>query len=167
MRRVAAVLVLISSTMVVTAAGAAAYESTGYDPDDREILISDPDIASTTRRVWTSEHGRFLSIEITAYEDFGDWWSIDVRLDSRRGRRVDFIMNLQNRDHGGTSCTVYKPDSGNVHRRPLRQSGDEVSCRVAIRHVESDKRIRWKLISTSGYDGGETDYAPNNRAWYT
>jgi hypothetical protein len=39
-------------------------------------------------------------------------------------------------------------------------------CRVPAGTVRPTKRIRWKLISITGYEDGETEYAPNNRGWY-
>ena len=89
---------LLSLLVLPASAGiAAGYEDTGYDPDDRDIVASDPDIASTTRRVWRKHSGRFLTIIVRAYEEFGIYWSVKARLDSRGGPRVDYTLVLVQR----------------------------------------------------------------------
>lgn len=168
MRRSAALLIGMGTLWLVSVTGvAAAYEDTGSDPDDRAVLVHDPDIASTTRRVWTKEAGRFLSVLIRAYEEFGIYWGIEARLDSKGGPRVDYTIRLYNADTGGAGCDLYRRTGFNhVARGHFRQAGDEVRCRIRVRDLHPTKRIRWKLISESGY-GGPTEYAPNDRTWYS
>ena len=170
MRRRIVSFALLSLLILPAGAGiAAGYEDTGYDPDDRAIVASDPDIASTTRRVWRKHSGRFLSIVLRAYEEFGIYWRVKARLDSRGGPRVDYTLSLFNADHGGTGCNLYRRTDivRELAAGHFQQSGDRASCGIRIRHLHPTKAVRWKLISESGYEDGDIEYAPNDRTWYT
>ncbi|MGZ8582269.1 MAG: hypothetical protein ACXWXG_02965 [Actinomycetota bacterium] len=143
------------------------YRDTGYDPDDRAVLGYDPDIISTTRRVSMTSARRVLAVIVRSQEDFEIYWGVEVRLDSRGGRRFDYWMDLHDNDSGGYGCWVREAgrDGGGVRGRFVYGT-DRVVCRVRIGVEHPDKRIRWKLISTSRYEG-VTEYAPNDRGWYT
>jgi hypothetical protein len=161
--------VVVSSVIAVLAlpATASAYVDRGTDPDDRAPVRYDPDIRATVRKVETGSHGRRLTIVVRAYEELGIWWSIEVRMDARGGRHADTGMRLWNADTGGTGCDVWKRG----HRsEPLegrfRQAGDGARCRVPIRWIDPNKRIRWRLVSETLDPGdGETERAPN-AGWY-
>jgi hypothetical protein len=159
--------VLVSCLIAVLAlpATASAYVDRGSDPDDRASVGYDPDIRATVRKVETGFHGRRLTIVVRAYERFGIYWFIEVRMDARGGRRADTGMRLWNADQSGMGCEVWK----RAHRREalegaFGQTGDRARCRVPIRLIDPNKRIRWRLVSESGYDG-ETERAPD-AGWY-
>lgn len=165
-----AVAGMVLITLTAAPRNATAYEDTGYDPDDRAVVGFDPDIASTTRRLWSQDRGRFLSVIVRAYEEFGFYWFIDARLDSRGGPRVDFTIRLFNADMEGAGCALFRrTGSRQVTDGNWRQTGHGTRCVVPIRHLQPTKEIRWKLISHSGYDEeeSETEYAPNDRTWYS
>jgi hypothetical protein len=152
--------------VVVQVSTAQAYRDVGYDPDDRPVEL-DPDIRSTTRFVGKLHNKRVLAIAVRAYEDFGLWWRIDVRLDARTGPRADYVMRLWNRDTGGLGCDLRRIGESDTGRGVFRQSGRKVSCQVFIERVKATKRIRWKLVSPSGHSGGISEYAPNGGGWYS
>jgi hypothetical protein len=144
---------------------ASAYESRGTDPDDRAVLGSDPDIRATIRRVETGRERRTLAIVVRAYEDFGVWWSMTAPLDTRGGSKIDAFMSLYNADLNGSGCRAYRRgDREDAMEGRFVQSGDRVRCRVPIRVVRPNKRIRWRLVSRSAYDEreSETERAPNS-----
>lgn len=159
------VLVSCLITVLALPTTASAYVDRGSDPDDRASVGYDPDIRATVRKVKTGSHGRRLTIVVRTYERFGIWWSIDVRMDARGGLRADTGMELWNADQSGMGCWVWKRG----HRRDpvkgtFRQRADRARCRVPIRLIDPNKRIRWRLVSESGYDG-ETERAPD-AGWY-
>jgi hypothetical protein len=161
------VLALTIATLVVLPSSAAAYWNRGYDPDDRKAVGFDPDVQTTTRRVFAKADGkRYLVVEFTAYEKLGLYWSVRVRLDARGDSTVDHDMVLYNLDQSGKGCRIHRLGSSTWVRGDFLQHGDMARCRVPAGTVRPTKRIRWKLISITGYEDGETEYAPNNRGWY-
>jgi hypothetical protein len=145
---------------------AVAYQDVGVDPDDRPVLAFDPDIRRTVRNVFVGAEGRVLRIRVWTYEDLGIFWSMTVRLDSRRWIRWDYTMVLFNFDLSGKGCSVYRRG----HRDEaiegwFRQEGDLTRCRVPLSLVHPEKRIRWRIVSPTGYEGGITERAPNH-GWY-
>jgi hypothetical protein len=92
MRRCTWTLALIAAVVLGTAVPVGArgwYIDTAHDPDDRPVMGYDPDIRSTTRKVSAVNGDRVLRIVVRAYEDFGLYWFVTVRLDTRGGRLVD------------------------------------------------------------------------------
>jgi hypothetical protein len=163
-----AVICILISAFLTMPGSAAAYQDTGYDPDDRAVVGDDPDIRSTTRRVALAGDGRVLKIKVRAYEDLGVWWRMEVLLDSRRGPRFDFRLVLRNGDVGGSGCSLDRRGGGDDFiEGSFRQAGDRTRCTVPARLVDPDKRIRWRIRSPSGYDEPEsvTERAPDH-GWY-
>jgi hypothetical protein len=170
MRMVAAAcLALLIVPLDAGAVSAFGYRDKGLDPDDRKAIGYDPDVRSTTRRVWQSPNGwRFLSVKFRAYEELGVYWGVNARLDSRRGPRADYIMGLYNADNGGADCSIWEPgrqDTTQIDGR-FYQGTDYASCRVPLKVVHRDKRIRWRLVSRSGYVKDNWDIAPNGGGYY-
>lgn len=139
---------------------ALAYEVRGFDPDDRAAIGGDPDIRSTILRVGPTENGRALVLVVRAYETLSDWWTVEARLDAQGERRADHILLLWNADTGGLGCSVRERRDHETERGAFHQNGRAARCRVPIRLVEPDEPIRWRLVSTSGYDG-DLEVAPN------
>jgi hypothetical protein len=152
--------------LAISITAVAAYEDTGFDPDDRAIVGSDPDVHRTTRRVFSTSHGRMLSISVRAYEEFGLYWGLRIPLDSRGGPHSDYVMRLFNADQSGAGCSISGQGEGRS-TGGFRQDGFVAACRVPARLAHPNKGIRWKIISESGYNEpqGETERAPN-RGWY-
>jgi hypothetical protein len=153
------------------------YTDTGFDPDDvpddqgAESSQRDPDIRSTTRKVTANATGgRSLSIVVRTYEYFYGYWTILVRVDSRGGPHADARMRLYDDGAGRTTCKVWFFSSGVTHRGELRFGGEppsyrRVLCRVPLRWVHPNKRIRWKLFSRAAGNGID-EYAPDDHSWY-
>ena len=161
------VLATILATLLLTPAPALAYRDKGHDPDDRPALGFDPDIRATVRSVWLTEHaGRQLRVKFRAYERLGVWWFVNVRLDSRGGPQVDYVIFLSDQDLGGSGCAIRRGLPGPPVEGSFSQERDRASCRVPARLVRPTKKIRWKLVSPSGYDG-TSDAAPNGSRWFT
>ena len=164
-RKLLAILVL---ALVIPATPAYGYDDVGHDPDDRRAVGEDPDIKTTRRVVWRAADGRRrLKINTRAYEPFGLFLSIIVRIDSRAGPRPDFIMRMWNFDNSGRGCDVHP--RGHPHqetRGRLRQRGNLTACRVLLSTVRPTKRARWRLFSPTQYPQGENEYAPNDRTFY-
>lgn len=155
-----------------TSASTFGYVDKGLDPDDRPIdrtscCQQDPDIRSSTRRVWEGKAGRrWLSVSFRAYEPLSGYWSVTVGLDSRGGRFVDHWMHFGDDGLGQTSCFLGSGKRLGTYHAP--RFGDRASCRVPLRWVAPSKHIRWKLFSPKGFEGTGVridEYAPD-RGWY-
>jgi hypothetical protein len=164
-----AVFVLAFTALALLPGRVLAYEDTGFDPDDRRPLGSDPDLRSTTRTVWHGDDGRRrLRIRIQAYEPFGLWWFVEVRIDSRGGLATDFVMRIWNQDQSGKGCSIHpRGHPGQAERGRFGQRADRARCTVLLSTVNPTKRLRWKLVSPTGYGPpGERDVAPNDLTFY-
>jgi len=151
-----------------TSRAAVGYRDVGYDPNDRPVVGYDPDIRSSLRRVYPTDDGRMLKVKVTAHERLGVWWYMEVFLDTRGGPEPDAKMFLANGDLSGRGCsiaTLRGPD--HWRRGRFRQHHRWTSCRVRAGFVKPDKRIRWRIVSPSGYEEPEstTERAPNH-GWY-
>jgi hypothetical protein len=165
---VACVAVLILP-LGANATPAFGYRDVGLDPDDRRPIGYDPDLRSTARKVWASPDGqRFLTIQFSAYEDLGVYWGVFVYLDSRAGVHRDYVMSLSNADNGGKGCEIReRGHSWDAAKDGKFFQGVAVAkCRIPLKWVHRTKRIRWRLVSPSGYVHGNVDIAPNDRGWY-
>ena len=151
MRRRLALSLAVAAALASLGPAALAYEMRGFDPDDRKAVGGDPDIRSTILRVGPTEHGRALVLVIRAYETLSDWWTVEARLDAQGERRADHILLLWNSDTGGAGCTIHERRDHETERGAFHQHGRAARCRVPI---------RWRLVSTSGYDG-DLEVAPN------
>jgi hypothetical protein len=162
------VLTAMCVGLVLSAGPALAYTDRGFDPDDRRVIGFDPDIRSTVRKVWTTDgSSRALRVKFQAYERLGNYWSVMVFLDSRRGPKADYVIELDNADMSGKGCSVYpRGHRGQEVPGSFRQRRDTALCRVRARLVDPTKRIRWRLRSPSGYVHDNVDIAPNGGGWY-
>jgi hypothetical protein len=155
----------VGIALTLQAGSALAYQDVGFDPDDRAVVGGDPDIRSTARVVWTDRGLRWLKVRFTAYEPLSFFWRVKARLDSRGGRRVDYVIELWNADNSGRGCAVHRQgqtNGDNWVRANFRQVDDDTArCVVRLYQVRPTKRIRWRLRSPSGY-GAEADLAPNS-----
>jgi hypothetical protein len=157
---------LLAASVLLAPGVAVAYQDVGFDPDDRPVLGADPDIRRTVRRVFLGAEGRVLRIRVWTYEDLGLYWSMTVRLDTRRWIRPDYTMVLYNGDNSGRGCYVYpRGHRSEAVRGRFRQQDDLARCRVPLALVHPDKRIRWRIVSPTSYEGGITERAPNH-GWY-
>ena len=159
-RRLVPVLVSALVIAVASSASASGYRSTGFDPNDRRDRFR-PDISSTTRKVWAAPNGHsYLTVTIRTYKDLPSWWDARVALDSRGGALRDLRMHIWNGGDDGHGCDV-DGKKGSFH-----QQGRWARCRVPLRYVDPNKRIRWKVVALAAFDVGNPDYAPNGRGWY-
>lgn len=168
MRRLVILAVVASVLVSPGTASAFGYSDSGFDPDDRTFFL-DPDIRKTTRTVSVVNGTAYLKVSFWAYEYLGDWWDVRVNLDTRRGPRLDFRMDLHNSEDAGSDCSWQARASSDPKRwgdGAFKQIDDKASCRVLLSKVKPTKRIRWKLISVSRH-GYETEFAPNGGGWYT
>ena len=166
-----ALLVALCMALLLPASSALAYQDVRLDPNDRPAVGYDPDIRSTGRVVYTTAQGvRRLRVGFRAYEPLGVWWTVDVYIDSKGGPRADYVMKLANTDvTAGKGCGITPVGGGGADRRKgrFRQHGDQATCSVRLSLLVHTKRIRWRLVSPSGYDPpGTTDIAPNGGGWY-
>jgi hypothetical protein len=162
-----AIVVVVCTTIPVFAFG---YKDYGSDPDDRKAIGFDPDIRATARKVWAAPNGqRYLTISFSAYEPLGIYWFVLVKVDSRGGPFADRKIQMENADQGGKGCWVWRAGASRstARRGAFRQSRQVATCRLPLRYFQPNKRIRWKLISPSGYVKDNVDAAPDSRGWYT
>jgi hypothetical protein len=160
-------LVVVASTAIP--AFTSGYTDYGSDPDDRRPVGFDPDIRATARKVWAAPNGhRYLTMSFWTYEHLGLYWVVLVKIDSRGGPLADHRLEMYNADQSGKGCSMWKAgaSSSTARRGAFRQSGRLATCRIPLPSVQPNKRIRWKLISTSGYVKDNVEYAPNSRGWY-
>jgi hypothetical protein len=123
----------VVTALVLSPSLAMAYEDTGYDPDDRRVHGSDPDIRSTTRRVFSRQEGRMLKLRVRAYEVFGFFWEMKVSLASQGGPRTDYVMRIQNNDQAGRVCSIFpRGHPRRDHKGRFHQDGHWASCRVSL-----------------------------------
>lgn len=155
-----------------TSGSAFGYLDKGLDPDDRPIdrtscCQQDPDIRSSTRRIWEDGAGtRWLSVDFRAFEVLSGYWSVIARLDSRGGRFADYRMTIYDDGVGQAGCYLGSHNRFGTYRVPLQADG--ARCRVPLRWVAPSKHIRWKLFSPKGLEGTGVrirEYAPD-RGWY-
>jgi hypothetical protein len=152
------------------------YADTGLDADDRPVdhtscCQQDPDIKSTTRRVWADEAGRrWLTITFVAYDQLIPYWSVYVPIDSRGGPGIDYKVLIFDPGTDQPGCLWWRYHSGKRHKgiyhAPIH--GDRATCRVPLGGVHPEKRIRWRLYSPPGAEGHGTripEYAPD-AGWY-
>jgi hypothetical protein len=168
MRSRLTVALLLYTIILASGDSALAYQDTGFDPDDRSLGESDPDIRSSTRRVEPSQHGRVLSIRVRTYEPFGPFWELRVFLDSKGGRRADYLVLMTQADVAGR-CTLDERGGGQDETiGRLRSRQDVARCRLPARLVDPDKQPRWRIVSPSqsSNPGAETERAPNE-GWYS
>jgi hypothetical protein len=153
---------LLAAVLVIVSAGPAfafGYRTTGFDSNDRSGRR--PDISSSTRKVWAASNGhRYLTVTFRTYEVLPSWWNAVIALDSRGGSLGDVRMHIWDNGDDGHGCEV-RGRKGAFHRH-----GRWGSCRIPIRFVHPNKRIRWKVLSLAPFDIGNADFAPNDRRWY-
>jgi hypothetical protein len=78
---------------------ALAYRDVGHDPDDRPAVGTDPDIRSTTRRVFTDAVGHhWFRVTFSAYEQLTPPWNVSARLDTEQGPKQDYVMFINTSD---------------------------------------------------------------------
>jgi hypothetical protein len=184
-RRTAMGWILIVATAVTSlgsvqpaAAGSQAprivrYKDTGFDPDDVPVdqnncCQQDPDIRSTTRKVWVDVRSQpWLTISFRTYEALDDFWKVRVVLDARRGPRYDATMSIFDPGTGPEGCSFLRRGSTRRDAR-FRLKIDQAFCRVPLGWVGPTKRIRWRLFSpASPGDGGpEVDERAPDTGWY-
>lgn len=168
-----AVLILPASAEATVRGPDVLYVDVGLDPDDVPIdegscCQQDPDIRSTKRRVFVDE-GRWLFVNFRAYEQLLGYWKVVVRLDTRGGRRSDARMRIFDNGAGRAGCAVrFRSEPRRKGEYRASSAGDRASCRVPLRWVNPNKRIRWRLFSPAGLEGtepGVDEFAPD-RGWY-
>jgi hypothetical protein len=164
-------VVAICLAFLLPASSALAYQDVRLDPNDRPAVGYDPDIRSTGRVVSATAQGvRWLRVGFRAYEPLGVWWFVNVYIDSKGGPQADYLMRLANADLSGKGCDISPVGGGGADRSKgrFRQHGDQATCSVRLSRLVHTKRIRWRLVSPSGYDSpGKTDIAPNGGGWYS
>lgn len=156
-----AALVVLSS-----ASPALAYQDVGYDPLEGEG--NELDIRSSRRRVEVTDRGRRLILSVTAVSDTTgfDYW---VKLDSRRGRRPDFLIHMTDATGGPLVCDVRRVGTRALVAECLMgihfgERGQRVTARLPARHVNPNKRIRW-WVDRRPLLTETSDRAPD-RGWY-
>jgi hypothetical protein len=171
-RALTAVLVL---SIVLASDVAQGYEDTGFDPDDRaqtafDVGSGDPDIRSTTRKVWRADSGRRrLKIRVRTYDLINFGWEVEVLLDSRAGPRRDAVMHIMD-DESEDRCWIHpraRPGQSyeGTERIPEPITSHRASCVVPLSEVRPTKRIRWRLRSISWWVEDNPERAPN-RGFY-
>ena len=147
------------------------YKDTGLDPDDVPVdwtscCQQDPDIRSTTRKVWVDVRSQpWLTISFSTYEALDDYWRVKVVLDARRGPRYDATMSIF--DNPPSGCSFLRRGSTRRDAR-LRLKIDQAFCRVPLGWLAPTKRIRWRLFSRGGGEGTGpvvNEHAPDT-GWY-
>lgn len=176
--RVVVLLVVVAMANVLGAASAAAfgYKTTGLDPDDRPVdktscCQQDPDISSSTRKVWVDARDRaWLSVTFRTYEPLIGYWTVYVKLDARGGPSAEWRMRIRDTGTGPSGCGIRKPrasEGRHGHYTSLStQSG--ATCRVPLWLIQPNKRIRWKLFSPRGVEGTgrRVDESAPDFGWY-
>jgi len=179
MRTRVGVLVVVVAVMTLLGTAPAAafgYKSTGRDPDDRPIdrtscCQQDPDIRSTTRKVWVDAKARaWLSVTFRTYEPLIGYWTVYVKLDTRGGQYAEWRMRIRDTGTGRAGCSLRKPGAGEARRGSYTAlaSGSGATCRVPLWLIQPNKHIRWKLFSPHGFEGSGRrvdEYAPDV-GWY-
>ena len=155
-RRLAPILAVTMLVGLSGSASASGHRTTGFDANDQGKEV--PDIRSTTRKVWLASNGhRYLTVTIRTYDRMPSWFDGRVALDSRGGPLRDHRMHIWHYDANGHGCALDRVAGW------FKQHGHRVTCRVPLRYVQPNKRIRWRM-SLAGFDVG-ADYAPD-RGWY-
>jgi hypothetical protein len=155
-RSLTLILAVTMLIAVASSARASGYRTTRFDANDQGKEV--PDIRSTTRKVWLASNGhRYLTVTIRTSVRMPPWFDGLVALDSRGGSLRDHRMHIWHYGADGHGCDVNRIEGS------FKQHGHWVRCRVPLRFVHANKRIRWRM-SLAGFDVG-ADYAPD-RGWY-
>jgi hypothetical protein len=149
------------------------YKDTGLDPDDVPVdrtscCQQDPDIRSTTRKVWVDVRNQpWLTISFGTYDALDDYWEVRVKLDARGGPRYDATMSIFDPGTGPEGCSFLRRGSTRRDAR-FRLKIDQAFCRLPLGWVGPTKRIRWRLFSRGGGEGSGPaidEHAPDT-GWY-
>lgn len=168
---VAAVMVAVSFTPAQAEATGSAvtasrviYTDTGYDPVGDAGRYPQMDITESSRALVRRHGVRYLRIIVHFGVDevINYYAGAIVRLDTQRGPRADFTMNLYSWDMSGSGCRVWRSGERprDVSRLPLGLNGEAMTCRVPARDLRLDKRVRWRVLNGN-------DRAPDGGAWYS
>jgi hypothetical protein len=170
-----ATLGLGSSTAAAqtTDTGRIRYRDTGFDPDDRpatnNCCVRDPDIRSSTRTVLVDHEGSWLLVKFRTYDYLLGYWTVRVSFDARGGPSKDRRMRLTDNGSGRAHCSFQARAGASWLLGDYREraSSDGARCRVPLRWVRPNKRIRWKLFSPKSLESGKRidEYAPD-LGWY-
>jgi hypothetical protein len=148
------------------------YTDSGFDPNDVPIdptscCQQDPDIRSSTRRVWADGRGRrWLTVSFGTYDLLDDYWTVRVLLDTRGGPRYDATMSIS--DAPPAACSFRWRGSTRRDARVRLTTADHAFCRVPLGWAMTTKRIRWRLFSRGGGEGtgpAVDEHAPD-MGWY-
>ena len=166
MRR-ATVAILMLFAFTSSPGAARAYSDWGWDRRDvSDHDLKALDLARTRRDVQRSGGQTLLRFTFDVHGGYlSNWWGMEVFLDTRGSSKRDYAMHLVDADQSGRGCDIWKVG----HRRDTRRKGHFnrgdgwARCRVPVRWVEPDKKIRWKVrIHTNGE---LVDRAPDG-GWY-
>jgi hypothetical protein len=168
MRR--SLLAALAATLIVaflpgpTASAGFGYRDHGTDPDDVEPFEYVVDLRGTTRKVWQDDRGhRWLSITIWGHHRLGSTWEVLASIDGRGGplreSRLYFIGFRNDR-----RCEWFNGQEGETFS--IFVDGRRATCRIPLRLIDPNKRIRWRLRSPFPATYGNTvDHAPDV-GWY-
>lgn len=146
---------------------AAAYLDGGVDPADDvdDMMNMVVDLTSTTRRVWREDGRRWLAIRFRSSEDLDFGWNVDIRIDSRGGPNADALISTWNRGPEGDGCNMGLAIEPQRKIGVFRIGDRSAWCRIPLRWVDPDKRIRWRLVSYPHEGDFDDEHAPDH-GWY-
>lgn len=147
--------------------GTIKYSETGWDQRDFPEGPS-PDIQLTSRRVVKMSDHRVLVIRVRVYRKLGNYWRMQVGLDSRHGNKPDFRMTLVNADLNGAGCYVErKQPKHQLHppRGRFVQHGKVARCRIRLSTIHPTRHVRWRVRSYSLNHPAHPDRAPTH-GWF-
>jgi hypothetical protein len=151
----------IGAVLLVSPAASASYRDTRFDPND---VVTPNDLRSTTRAVVAPHERRVLRIVLRGYEAWPSYRTDDsfqalIRLDTRGGVHADASLHCSS---GGDIGCLLSDYDGPLH---VARHRARFVCRVPIRALHVNKRIRWKVITTY-QDRRHPDYVPDDRGWF-
>jgi hypothetical protein len=142
------------------AGATAAYRSVGRDPD--EAGITHGDVRKTTRSVWRSPAERwYLTATFWEYkgQSVGGAFGATFSLDTRGGKRPDYGIGVSGDEGGNAGCGLYSMTPH--HRWNGHLTAGPWGCRVLLRHMVVNNRIRWRLHVESYDYANQSDDAPD------
>ena len=155
-----AVAIGIGAALLTAPAASATYRDTRFDAND---VTTPNDLRATTRAVVAPHGRRVLRIVLRGYEAWPhstvESFQALIRLDTRGGIHADASLHCS---AGGDIGCVLSDHDGPLH---VALHGTRYVCRVPMRELHVNKRIRWKVVTTY-QDGRDPDYAPDDRGWF-
>jgi hypothetical protein len=161
--RLLVVALLVAGLMVAFAPTAQANIET-HDPDEGLPLDIDR-VASEVKSRWRSPSPKVIfRVRFNGVADWDRRPLAQILLDTRRGPRVDLMIEISFSRIRGEECFLSDVEGRRLEELDYRDSTDSMGCKVKRSSLQSDgSAIRWRVVSLLRRDveAGTWDEVPD------